>query len=382
MFLIAVLVSLPFLGTLAYSVYLLFWFKGYQKRFDSVFCDLDTYPGISVLTSVKGFLPQMEEGLSSLLKQDYPGPLEVIVLSEEEDDPGIQQARDIVKRYSSRASVKFITGFRSEGGNPRNAKMAYGYQFASHPWIYWDAVDTEFGASHLRRMMALVQAKSENFATTMPVQYGPKDFGAIIDSISTNWESFYFLGTNFRGDGKVYGGSILFSRELLERAGGLAPILDDITEELPLRDGFRCAGGKCFLAPDLGRIRQEERSFSGFLRRKVRLIILLRIHFPWTYYSSPVTAFGGPVWTIAGLVTGQLSLLLLGLGIFAAHTVAALFYQVMLGTPRSDWVKVWVMCIYGWLTPVIWVLALTTREVNWAGDVIRIKGDGTLERVH
>lgn len=365
---------------LIFSVAMLSKFKKTFQNFENeIQAPLKEYPGISILTSVRGTSMPLEEGLSCLMKQDYPGPMELIIAVEDSKDPGYALAKQILDSAPHRMEIKWVLDFKPVGGNPRTAKMAYAAKYAQHEWIYWLAADTHSSFDHIRKMMHKTKADPNTYASAIPVQTGGSTLGALFETIPLVWEIPMFgLLNKIMKKPFVYGGSILFHMSLLKKAGGFEPILNYLTEEVPMTDGFTKVGGKGEIVPSLVWVRQDKQSLWGFYERKLRWAMIGRFHHPQLYYMGFVYSV---MWLpIIWAITGN-PIFLQMLGIFLIVKALVVYsYHAILGLPRWQWKWSVLMIPYEFICFTFCVDALFRKRVNWAGDVMRVDSTGFVTR--
>ena len=379
---VLLLVAFVFLQTTAFNIYSVFMLASFMKRIRRYRAKpqrLSHYPGISVITSIRGLSSSLENGLRGIVEQDYPGPIEFVIAIENRNDAAYSAARKILAKRPQHIEVKWITDFVATGGNPRTAKMAYAAQYAKYPWIYWLAADTFERQDHLRIMMEKTRLDFKTYVSALPIHFGGKTLGALLETVPLLWEvpMFALLCEKLKRP-FVYGGSILFHMRLLQESGGFAPILNYLTEEVPLSDSFSKVGGKCQLAPSLVWVRQDEQSVAAFYQRKVRWAMIGKYHHRELFYSGFV--FSSMWMPVAWFVTGNplyLGLLVAFLGI---KSVVILSYQVMLAIPQRQWKWSLLIFPYEFINFVYCVHALFKREVNWAGDVMDVSASGLVTR--
>lgn len=365
---------------LLYTVTLLNKFKKTLKTFDEeVKKPLESYPPISIVTSIRGTSMPLEEGLTCLMQQDYPGELELIVAIEDSGDPAYGIAKEVLSKIPHRMEVKWITDFKAEGGNPRMAKLAYGAKFAKHKWIYILATDTFSDASHLRKMMHKTKLDKKVYVSSIPIQFGTSTLGAILETIPMVWEiPMYGLMCDKVKRPFIYGGSILFHMDLMQEAGGFGPILNYLTEEVPMSDAFTRVGGRFELVPSLMWVRQEKQTVAGFYERKLRWAMIGRFHHPQLFFLGFVFS---PLWLIVFWLLSGNPIFLSMLGVFlTVKSLVVYLYHILLGLPRAQAKWSLIMFPYEFISFTFCVHALFRKRLNWAGDIMLVNSHGVVTR--
>ncbi len=367
-------------GFHVFSVFMLIKFlKTFSPFEEQIKRPLPYYSGITILTSLRGDSAPIEKGLASLMKQDYPGPLELIIAVESSDDPGYSTAKKILARLPHRIEVRWITDFIAQGGNPRTAQLAYASRYAKFDWIYWLALDTYAGPDHLRKLMHKAEANPDIYVSALPVHVGGNKPGALFENVPLVWEVL-MAGLLNRAINKpfVYGGNILFHMNLLKRAGGFGPLLNYLTEETLMSEGFSRAGGKSKIVPSLVWASHGTQKFSEFYCRKLRWAMIAKFHHPKLIASALL--FNIMWMPIFFLLTGN-SLFLYLMGICLAIKVIVVYiYHLLLNLPK--WQAKWsvIMVPYEVICFAYCVHALFRKRVSWSGVTMSVDSRGLITR--
>jgi len=315
------------------------------------------------------------------LNQEYHGPLEFIIVAESSRDEGLLWAQDVVSKSKSKVVVKFCSDFEPRGANPRNSKMAHGYDFATHSWLYWHAIDSHIVSNYFASLVAMAQNNPDFYVTTFPVNVRPRSFGALVETVALNLEvtKFFLFSTATKEGAVAYGGSLFFSRSLLERSGGLEPTLNRFTEDVILAQSFKRVGGKCLLSPYLTYVPQEHLSFLSFWNRQIRWLMIAKYYMPGAFFLGPLFSFP-QIFFVWGLWFQNWTVFEVGLSFFILRMIQALIFEKLLGAPQKDWWCVLFLPVYDFLFPILWVGALITRRVNWAGAIMISDSNGIVRK--
>jgi ceramide glucosyltransferase len=367
--------TLFYLGMVVYSIVRLCTRKEVVTRLPS------ELQGISVIASLHGNTPQLKLGLECILDQKYDGPIEFIIGIESSKDPVFAQAQEIVSNTKSKVIVKFFTDIELRGANPRNSKMLHGYNFSKHPWLYWHAIDSIIVDNYFETAVSMTQNDPLKYVTAFPVNIRPKSFGALVETVALNLEvtKFFIFSTASKKGAVAYGGSFFFSRELLEKSGGLDSTLNRFTEDVILASAFKKNGAQCLLSPYLTYVPQEKLTFRGFWNRQVRWLLIARFYMPQAFFSGPFFSFP-QIFLVAGLIFHREFLIQTALGLFVLRVVQAFFFEILLRAPKSDWWCALFLPVYDILFPFLWIKALLTQKVNWSGNIMIADSKGVLRK--
>lgn len=109
---------------------------------------LATYPPVSILVACYNEQAAIADTIRSLAEQDYPGPMEILILDDGSVDQTVARAHEAIGGLSlpRQASIRVITGFPNMG---KSAALNRGLALCSHEivltidgdsWVYVDAV--------------------------------------------------------------------------------------------------------------------------------------------------------------------------------------------------------------------------------------------------
>jgi hypothetical protein len=357
----------------------LIWARQKSRRTSASLAKLSSYPGVSIITSLKGPTPGATESVRSLLLQDYPGPIEIVFACLNENEPLIKEVKEVIANTPSRHQVRWVYPVDVRGMNPRTAKIAKSYEASIHPWVFMICVDTRFAPNYLVKAMEITELKPERYVTSFPVIDSPQSFSAKLEAVGLNVDvSQFFLMSSLNPKAAcAYGGAFLFSRECAEKAGAYQPLLPLLTDDITLAKALSQQGGLCFLTDDLAYVRQEKHSFKGFWSRQVRWRMIGRYFLPELFYLAPLS------WTQLFLLIGGFALhdsslfWMIGVLIVSRFIVGA-SVQLLLKTPGFDWFHAWVLPIYDWLAIPAWWEALLRNSVSWGPTLMKLNSRGAV----
>jgi ceramide glucosyltransferase len=355
-----------------------------KKNSQSAEPGMDTaFDGISILTSMKGPTPHMAEGVLSYLKQDYPGPLELIVAVKEPEEPLLAEAQKLVAENPSSVETRWITSVKVSGDvNPRTLKIQKCFEQARHPWIFVTCVDTRFDKGALRRMMTLTEGRRDHFVTSFPVIDSAQNFAAKLEEVGLNVDvTQFFLSACLAPKLAIaYGGGLLFHRRLLEKSGGFAPIVPLLTDDITFAQAFAKSGGIGHLAFDSGYVRQNDHSWKSFWDRQVRWRMISRFFLPELFLLSFFSCLMPAFW-VSSFLSGDSRLISMSLAVIAGEILFGFLMQMGLETPRRDWRHAWVLPLYDFVGFFASCRALRINEIIWGGQRMQLNSKGAVTRI-
>ncbi len=371
------------LGFMLVASFWVFRFKIKSRKFEREFNSSTlpaSAPGVSILVSLKGSLQVAGKGITNLCQQNYPGPVEVIFITEHGNDPAVEVVSKALKNIKSNTSIKWVYDEPLTGANPRTAKMLKGLEKTSHDYIYWTSPDIVVSQDFLAQSLSETQFDQKTFATAIPVQTGAKNLWAMLENMYYLWGGpNFFCISDLMKQPQVFGGSLVFHKSLLGNTQDVLGVADFLTEEEPLTKLFLKNGGQVKMLPFFSLVYQEEQPFKELYDRSVRWMQIARFHHKFFYFSSILYS---SFWLLMAYgLTNNPFFLTVFTAYLAMKLVNNLFYHIILGLPISQVLSTLLMPIYEFMIYIYTVHSLLQKRLNWRGDILDIEANGKLIRV-
>ena len=220
--------------SLAIWVYLLFGHAGFWRAGPSL---APAHPGsappVTVIVPARDEAPTIGRALRSLLAQDYPGDLRVILVDDRSRDGTAEIARTI-----DDPRLTILEGAeRAQGWSGKLWALQQGVQHATTELLFLTDADIEHRPAHLATLAAKLQNEKLDLVSEM-VQLNCESLAerALIPAFVFFFTMLYpFALVNDPGSrtAAAAGGTILVRAEALNAAGGLAimrgALIDDVT---------------------------------------------------------------------------------------------------------------------------------------------------------
>lgn len=339
--------------------------------------DRKDLPPISIIMPMKGVSENTSETLHALLSQDYPGKVELVIAVEDANDPVVALIEKTILNKNSPVEINLIKGVKRIGLNPKSSNVMHAIRAAKYDWLYFNDADSRPPTNHLSHLMCLIEADPGSFATALSVHHGGKDVFSITENISSNLEisTYYMLAGEETCP--LNGGAYFLHKSMLEKMGGYEIALDTLTEDMMFSNLLKKVGAKCFKARTLVKTGGETQSFSGYMKRQVRWLLIAKCFKPHFFYLALLNM--PTLWCfIVAIIFSNIFLFSLGFLLLVLRMLQSFYFQMALGTPSTDWNKVWAAVIYEMLLPVVWIKTLMTTEVSWGGNAMHVKKNGKL----
>ena len=316
-------------------------------------------PFVSLLRPVCGLDPFDAETLASSFVQDYPH-YEVIFCVARADDPVVPLVKDLILQHPQRPA-RLLIGDNRITANPKLNNLHKGWVDSAAGWIAMADSNLLLPPDYLQTLVATWRYDS-GLVSSPPVGIRPDGLAASIECAFLNGNQARMqLAADSLGMGFAQGKTLFWRRDILERAGGLRALGEDMAEDACATKLVRGLARRVALTPlpfpqPIGR-----RSMRAVWDRQLRWSRVRRDGFPRLFLAEVLNT---PV--LPALAIG------LGLGPMAAVALLCLLYAaeaVLLW--RCKWPHGWrdllAMPIRDALILPLWLATFAARGFQWRG---------------
>lgn len=326
--------------------------------------------GVSILRPVCGIENFIEETLQSTFALDYPR-YEILFCVADANDPVIPLVERLIAAHPQ-VDARLLIGNSSASINPKLNNLIKGWRASRYEWVLMADSNVLMPKDQVQRMEA-VWREDTGLVCSPPIGSAPQNLWAelecaFLNTYQARWQCF----ADMVGLGFAQGKAMLWRRDLLDAAGGIEALADEVAEDAAATRIVRARGLRVRLvtapfAQPLGR-----RSAPDVWRRQLRWARLRRATFPWFFVPEifvgvvPPLAFAALATTLAGwCVLGTMAPLIVvwyALEALLAHSA---------GWPIS--LRLLVLCMLrDILLPLLWFAAWTGDEFEWRGNAMTV----------
>jgi len=184
----------------------------------------DSYPGLTVLVAAYNEETAIRDTLGSLLRQDYPGAVEVLVLSDGSSDETVSRARRAIRGRKFKSNIKArVVDYELNRG--KSAVLNDGLALAKHELILTIDGDCWVKSNGLRKIVERLLSDppgTQAVAGAVMVRNSRKN----ILCRAQEWDYFHGIASVKRMQGMYHGTLVaqgafsIYRRTALEEAGG------------------------------------------------------------------------------------------------------------------------------------------------------------------
>jgi len=337
--------------------------------------DPGSWPAVAVVVPARNEALVLGSSLPTLLDQDYPGPLRVVLVDDHSADETAEVALKIGTQCGGRVVLEVLAGDEPPPGwSGKLWALAQGVAAVSSPasaaespaglevpelLVFTDA-DIAHPRSSVRQLVAWAEtARLDQVSLMARLRVHTGWERLIIPAFVYFFAELYpFRWVNRRGrrTAAAAGGCVLVRRTALERAGGIPAIRGAVIDDVALAKALKKSGSSIWLG-----LADEVRSVRPYAGLKELWDMVARSAYTQLGFSPglligtlcglAVTFLGPPALVVAGLGTGAPAVAIVGA---VAFLVMGLTYLPMIRYHRLGWWRAAelpvVACLYGAMT--------------------------------
>ncbi|MEW5964391.1 MAG: ceramide glucosyltransferase [Pseudomonadota bacterium] len=340
----------------------------------------DSLPPVSIIRPAHGVDPFDEVTLRSTFRLDHPR-FEVLFCVQRADDPAVPLIRRLIGEHPD-VPARLLVGDDRSTANPKLNNVIKGWQAARHDWIAIADSNVLMPGDYLARLLGAWRSDT-GLVCSPPAGSHASGFWAELECAFLNtYQARWQYAADSSGLGFAQGKSMLWRRELLDRAGGIRALAREIAEDAAATKIVRDRGLRVRLvdgpfAQPIGRRRARQ-----VWDRQLRWARLRRATFP-LYFAPELMTGAVPSLLAVGVVADAAGLD----PVAAVSTIAIAWYGLEAWLARSAGWQLTPLSPVAWLVrdaslPLLWLQAWLGNEFVWRGNVMSVALPDEPERVH
>ena len=227
-----------------------------SQRLPRVTAGPRAWPDVVTIVPARNEAAMLPVTLPTLLGQDYPGALTVLVVDDGSTDGTGDAAERIARSVQGHRALRVIPGFPPPAGERWAGKvwaMAQGlsaagasdYVLFTDADIAWETPDT------LRRLVAAAEGDDRDLVSQMALLRTAAGWERVVVPAFVYFFAQLYPFRQVNGPGSrtaaAAGGCMLIRREVLDKAGGLAPIRGALIDDVALGRLIKSQRGRTWL---------------------------------------------------------------------------------------------------------------------------------------
>jgi ceramide glucosyltransferase len=334
-------------------------------------------PPASVLKPVRGADPDAYENFRSHCLQDYP-EFEILFGVADAADPAVSVIERLIADHPQR-KIRLLVCPQTLGANRKVSSLIQMLAQARHSHLVIADSDIRVPPDYLRRVLSPLADPAVGMVTCLYRGVPAGTLGSLLESVTT---ALHFapgvLAARLLDGGLRFalGSTIATSRAVLEKIGGLEPLVDYLADDYELGARTASAGLKVALSGLVVDHYVPAYSLRRFLEHQLRWARGMRQSRPAGYAGLFVT------YLLAWMLAAAAALSISPQGAFffsqaaAAVLTAGIAFRLALAFSigvrilgdRALWRRLWLFPLSDFLGLLVWIASYLGRQVTWRGE--------------
>jgi len=328
-------------------------------------------PGVSVVRPLCGLDNFCEETLESSFHLDYPS-YEIIFCVARAHDPVLPIVQRLIANHPHR-SVRLIVGDEKVSANPKLNNCVRGWDAARYNWIILADSNVLMPKDYIQRLLVSWRRRT-GLVCSMPVGSRPENLWAELECAFLNtFEARWQYCAEAVGLGFAQGKSMLWRREVLDKAGGIRALGAEIIEDAAATKIVRGLGLSVNLVDSPFEQPLGVRGFGDVWLRQARWARTRRKTFPLFY--APEILAGAALPAVAAAYAAidlDVSVAATLLGVALAWYVPEILLARALKWHVSGRMA-FIFILRDLLLPILYIDAWCTDHFVWRGNEMTVR---------
>lgn len=373
-------------------------FPLHQRAADSSFA-----PAVTLLKPLKGCDPTTADSLQSWFNQNYTGPVQILFGVADANDPVCGLVRELIEKNPGR-DLQLVVCSESFGTNGKISTLIQLQRSAKYELILVSDADVRVPPDFIANEVALLRDDKTALVNCFYRLANPVTTAMRWEAVAVNadfWSQVLQAAT-FKPLHFALGAAILVRRKALTEIGGFKSLAHCLADDYQLGHRIVEKGHRLALCPIVVECWDAPMNWRDVWHHQLRWARTIRVCQPLPYFFSILA--NATIWPLLWLVS-ELPVLsevpakitdygfvqisaVGGVGIPCGMimAIALILIRICLAqnlqcrfTPERRLVSpFWLVPVKDLLQVVLWFGAFTGNTVEWRGQQLKLRGDGTL----
>ena len=350
-------------------------------------------PPVTLLKPLKGCDAATEGCLRSWFTQQYSGSTQILFGVAAAEDPVCGIVHKLVQEFPGSDAQLMVCG-PPRGANAKVSKLIELERLAKHDLVIVSDADVRVPPDLLANIVSpLVMVPLHQ-----PTEHGsggracglvccfyrlanPTTLAMQWEAIAINadfWSQVLQSGS-LKPIDFALGAVMATRRRQLEEIGGFATLVDCLADDNQLGNRIARRGYSIAVSPVVVECWSAPMGWAAVWKHQLRWARTIRVCQPAPYFFSLLS--NAPLWPLLWLIVRPAApVVACALVCFLVRILTALDLQQRLTRSRPPYARGWLVPIKDLLQAAIWLLAFMGNRIEWRGERMRLRRDGTLVR--
>jgi ceramide glucosyltransferase len=327
---------------------------------------------------LKGCDQATEACLRSWLTQDYQGPLQVLFGVASAEDPVCGIVNKLLGEFPQIDAQLVVCGPLS-GTNLKASKLAELERLSKHELLIISDADVRVAGDLVANVLAPLQDQQIGLVNCFYRLANPETLAMRWEAVAINSDfwSQVLQAQSLKPLDFALGAVMATRRRQLQEIGGFAALAHCLADDYQLGKRIASHRHRIVLSPVVVECWSEPMGWQAVWKHQLRWARTIRVCQPVPYFFSLLS--NATLWPLLLLASNPAPReLVLALCCWLARVGTALNLQQRLTASRTPWRYWGVPLLKDLLQTVIWLLAFLGNRIEWRGESMRLRRDGTL----
>jgi ceramide glucosyltransferase len=339
-------------------------------------------PAITLLKPLKGCDATTAESLQSWFDQNYTGQIQILFGAADASDPVCQVVRELIEKKPGR-DAQLVVCAKSLGANGKVSTLIQLERLARHPLILVSDADVRVPPDFLANLAAPLRDSKAGLVNCFYWLANPVTAAMHCEAIAINADfwSQVLQSASLKPLDFALGAVMLTRRELLEEIGGFNALAGCLADDYQLGHRIAKKGHHIALCPVVVECWDAPMNWRDVWKHQLRWARTIRVCQPVPYFFSILSnaTLWPLLWLLASLVLlNALCAPLAALALLLIRIVIAQNLQRRFMPSREKLAPPWLVPVKDLLQAAVWMGAFLGNTVEWRGQKMRLRRDGTL----
>ena len=346
-------------------------------------------PALTLLKPLKGCDEFTEACLRSWFEQDYTGRVQILFGVSSGEDSVCEVVRKLIASHSNLDAKLVICGEPS-GANAKVSKLALLEKSAKHEIIIISDADVRVPPDLLSNVVAPLREPACGLVTCFYRLANPSTAAMRWEAVAINADfwSQVLQAQSLKPIDFALGAVMATRRAELKEIGGFASLENCLADDYQLGHCIAAKGQGISISPIVVECWSSPMGWKAVWKHQLRWARTIRVCQPVPYFFSILG--NATLWPVLWLACGSAkgTALIFCAFCLLVRIITGIDLQWRLsknssstiGYPSSSIAFVWLIPLKDLLQTAIWFLAFLGNRIEWRGQRLRLRRDGTLFR--
>jgi ceramide glucosyltransferase len=335
-------------------------------------------PPVTLLKPLKGCDPTTEDCLRSWFAQEYAGQTQILLGVASAADPVCAVVRQLLAEYPSKDAQLIVCGPLG-GTNLKVSKLVELERLAKHDVLVISDADVRVPPDFLVNVVAPLQASEVGLVSCFYRMANPTTLAMRWEAVAINADfwSQVLQSQSLKPLDFALGAVMATRRKQLEEIGGFAMLTDCLADDYQLGNRIARNGHRIAISPVVVECWSAPMNWTQVWKHQVRWARTIRVCQPAPYFFSILSnpTLWPLLWAAASL---NRRVLAFSVGCWLVRAATAWDLQRRLTRAARHSADGLLAPVKDLLQAAIWALAFAGNQIEWRGERMRLRRDGTL----